>query len=202
MKHRAGLSVSLAICAILAGVVLLVRHRGLSCELDSSTWLGLFLRTYIGERRFANTFEEVYRGKLVTLDGEHCVIPLVRGDYYTPAGKRISWIRNGCGTRVMYYKDGLDMIEGYANGLPSGPFISFYPDGKVRFYRQADSDSKSHGPAVSFWPDGRLKSVRKYQHGVCLETMKWDSNGVPVTGTSSNAVQAVNTVNNGREHAR
>jgi hypothetical protein len=119
----------------------------------------------------------LYRGSAV-LDGVLNRPRLARAEFFDPIGRLASAVRTGYGTEVAFYPEGAALSDVlYRDGLRSGPFIRWFPDGGLAGSGHFDAEGRYDGTAMSRHPNGRLATERTYTHGTLMSLEKWDASG-------------------------
>jgi hypothetical protein len=95
--------------------------------------------------------------------------PILRGDYYSPSGRRVSVIRNACGVRTLFYENGnVKSVAVYLNATNCILQVDWYSDGQVR--RSVNLSPIGTGWDVKYNPDGATAYRLEYLSGQATAT--------------------------------
>jgi hypothetical protein len=100
------------------------------------------------------------------------------GDY----GQQVcQWAKDGLEEPVtgLVYEirnGGLDYYCHYENGIPNGPYVKFFEDGKVKRYANMNK-GVLHGSVISWNLYGQISFRADYQFGVIVSCLEWDDDG-------------------------
>jgi len=146
---------------------------------------GLFMK-----RTFGTLYVDVYsngrislieyqRWPVISTHGGVACLHVVAGRYYDAEGRLASVVRNGHGIRAVFHTNRAPRhISFYANGILSGPAVTWYDNGQIRATWNYDDEGAPHGESLGWYRDGNKKYEATYSHGGKLTGVDWYPSGV------------------------
>ena len=166
-----------ATCVIVVAVglsLIVVRRFGVPWEPATPSWpsriveviLGTRSRTLYAGGRVACVELRRGRARAAASWVSSVETPLVRADYYDPAGRQRSSVREGTGVELRFFDDGTPrLLSCYVDGIRAGPLIAWHPTGAVRLCLNRNSGGVRDGIESAYDQAGQLLYCRQYVDG-------------------------------------